>query len=443
MLNLVRSPTFGIDGSKHYNYTPLRMFSFNLLFFAFALNPHWLMRFMAARSDAALKKVFIVFSIAPLLVTLPGIIEGLVAKAEFGGQLPASNAGFGFITNSLMSQGGFRMVIGILAVCASFAAIMSTTDSTVLTISNMITTDVVRNGIAPDISARNLSLASKFSSMVSIISCTAFALYYDPLYDTSLGYSIYGRLISFQNTILWQIVPTFFCCYFVRKAPAWALILGLVTGFAVGVGSTVAIEYEAEGAYGGVMPGGDDLYLDGGLWGAIANIFVVAVFSLILPNKDMGPVYPQSVLSKFGKERLTLEIIEQGMESTTEPVKHPLGICVVIANIFLCTICLPWYGDSYGNCTAGWNSGGGKGMPTSQEGCDPGTLVNGLPQWFVGSIVAYLLTIFTTLAVWSVAYKTVDEEDWLGPMLGETCKGDAPIAATKVEQELENEDFSA
>merc|ERR1719230_688021 len=436
---------FGIDGSSHYNYTPLRMFSFNMLFIAFALNPHWLIRFMSARSDSAVKKVNLVFCIAPLLVTLPGMVEGMVAKAEYGGQLPASNAGFGFITNAMMAQGGFRMVIGILAVCASFAAIMSTTDSTVLTISNMITTDIVRNGIAPDISAKNLDFASKFASMVSIISCTAFALYYDPLYDTSLGYSIYGRLISFQNTILWQLMPAFFICYFIKKASGWAVAIGVVTGFIVGVGLTAEVQYEAKSAYGGVMPGGDDLYLDGGLWGAMANIIVVTLLTCVLPDKDMGPTFPDAVMKKFGAERLSLEIIDKAMEKTTEPAKHPFGIFVMLFHLVVGTICLPWYEDGYGGCKAGWNTGGAKGLPTTQDGCDPGTLVNGLPRWFVGCLVYFLLAMFLNFACWLVCYNTEDEESWFGPMMGKTVttsKADEPVAANEVEKEISKEDYA-
>ena len=117
----------------------------------------------------------------------------------------------------------------------------------------------------------------------------------------------------------------------------------------------------------------------------------------------------------------------------------------MVFHLVVGTICLPWWEDSYGGCKAGWDTGGGKGLPTTQDGCDPGTLVNGLPRWFVGCLVYFLLAMFLNFACWLVCYNTEDEESWFGPMMGKTVttsKADEPVAANEVEKEISKEDYA-
>jgi len=398
------------NGSKYYNYAATRMFGFNMLFFAFGMNPHWIQRTMASNSDGAVKKVQIILLFAGLVVTLPGILEGICAKAEYG------SGSFGVITNNLMEQGGFRRVIGIFAVCASFAAIMSTTDSAVLSISNMATTDILRNNLATKMSGSTLALIAKASSAIVITSTCAFALYYDDLYNKP---ALYGNLISFQNTILWQVVPTYFCAYYSRKTTAWALIGGFLVGGGIAFGLFFGIENE-NAKYG--IPGGDELFVDAGLWGGLAAVVTVAVLTFALPANigESGPHFDQAVTSRFGKERLSLDVVNEAMERIQEPVFTKIGAVCMFLILFVNNISLPWYGDSWNGCKYGWNTGGpDKGLPTTQEGCHPETLVGGLPQWFVGAFVAYILTIFLGLASW-LQYKPQDEAyaPWCGKLTG-------------------------
>jgi hypothetical protein len=95
---------------------------------------------------------------------------------------------------------------------------------------------------------------------------------------------------------------------------------------------------------------------------------------------------------------------------------------------------LPWYGDSWSGCKYGWHTGGaGKGLPTdgSQPGCDPETLVGGLPQWFVGCLVAYPITIGLGLAAWH-QYKPQDEvhAPWCGKPMMDMPNRVAPVQGT-------------
>lgn len=407
------------NGSQYFSYAATRMFGFNMLFFAFGLNPHWIQRTMVSNSDAAVKKVQVVLLFAGLLVTLPGIVEGICAKAEY------DSGSFGVITNNLMEQGGFKNVIGIFAVCASFAAIMSTTDSSVLSISNMATTDILRNNLAVDMPAARLALIAKASSFAVIASTCAFALYYDQLHDDA---AIYGNLISFQNTILWQVVPTYFCAYYSRRTSAWALVAGMAVGSGVAFGLFFGVVNDNP-TYG--LPGGDELFVDAGLWGGLAAVVVVAVLTFALPEsvQEKGPRFSEGVTRRFGDERLTLDVVNKAMEKTQEPAFTRIGAACMFLILFVNNVSLPWYGDSWSGCKYGWHTGGAgnKGLPTdgSQPGCDPETLVGGLPQWFVGCLVAYVITIGLGLAAWH-QYKPQDEAHapWCGKLTGANADGD-------------------
>jgi hypothetical protein len=418
---------WGIDGSQYYNFGATRMFSFNLLFFAFILNPHWTTRIMAVKSDASVKKMELVFAFIGLLVTLPGIVEGIVAKAEYNP--PAGNAGFGVIVNNLMAQGGFRMVIGIFACCASMAAIMSTTDSSCLTISNMATQDILRNGIGRKMTQTQLANSAKWISAVVMLSACAFALYFEPLYDKA---DTYSKLINFQNTLLWQLVPTSVCALYFERPSPWALVVGIISGTAVGVACVFGVQFNNEVGYGSPQTE-DELYFDGGVWGALTNVVVVFILSFILPKSigEAGPHFPEEDLAKFGKERLTQELIGKNlMAKTVEPIFNKTGAFCMIGMALSCNLCLPWWGTSYNGCTYGWSNYAGDttntGLPTSQEGCEPEVMVNGLPQWFVACIAGYMIGIVLNFVAW-LTWETQDEDEWFGSLTGDLKEDGAAL----------------
>ena len=72
---------------------------------------------------------------------LTGVFIGTVGVMILGGAEVASP--FTSIMEALMDEGGFAEGIGIIAVTASLAAIMSTADSLVIAISQLVTVEIV------------------------------------------------------------------------------------------------------------------------------------------------------------------------------------------------------------------------------------------------------------------------------------------------------------
>lgn len=72
---------------------------------------------------------------------LTGVFIGTVGVMILDGAEVASP--FASIMEAMMDEGGFAKVIGIIAVTSSLAAIMSTADSLVIAISQLITVEVV------------------------------------------------------------------------------------------------------------------------------------------------------------------------------------------------------------------------------------------------------------------------------------------------------------
>merc|ERR1712070_840212 len=79
------------------------------------------------------------------------------------------------------------------------------------TISNMVTTDGLRNGIAPNLSNASMAWAAKLTSLVSMVVSLAIALYLPDLHDPASAGSAYGDMLGVQTLLLWQTVPTILC----------------------------------------------------------------------------------------------------------------------------------------------------------------------------------------------------------------------------------------
>jgi hypothetical protein len=125
------------------------------------------------------------------------------------------------------------------------------------------------------------------------------------------------------------------------------------------------------------------------------------------------------VTTRFGDERLTLDVVNKDMERTKEPAFTRISAACMFLIMFVNNVSLPWYGDSWSGCKYGWHTGGaGKGLPTAagQPGCDPETLGGGIPRWFVGCLVTYVITIALDLVAWQ--YEPQDEAEAYAPWCG-------------------------
>ena len=108
--------------------------------------PHMLVRLMAGRDEAALKSVVRMYPIALVLLWVPVVMIGVWGAAAFPGlEGRASDRIFGLMTREYLPPA--LASAGVLAV---LAAVMSTLDAQILTLSSMLVRDVWSPDARPD-----------------------------------------------------------------------------------------------------------------------------------------------------------------------------------------------------------------------------------------------------------------------------------------------------
>jgi Na+/proline symporter len=86
---------------------------------------------------------------------------------------------FATILDDMANKGGLPEYIAAIGAVGAIAAMMSTVDSALLSVTNLISTDFLRNWLMPTASDKTLLRACKAISLVVLLVCVAIALY-DP-----------------------------------------------------------------------------------------------------------------------------------------------------------------------------------------------------------------------------------------------------------------------
>ena len=101
--------------------------------------PHMLVRLVAARSEAALRRVCVLYPLALVALWLPAVLLGLLGRAAFPGlEGRASDQVFTRLVEEVAPAG-----LGAFGLVAVLAAVMSTLDAQLLTLGSMLSRDVL------------------------------------------------------------------------------------------------------------------------------------------------------------------------------------------------------------------------------------------------------------------------------------------------------------
>jgi Na+/proline symporter len=98
--------------------------------------------------------------------------------ADDDGKLTSPVSPFTSILEEIMALGGFAKVAGTIAVTASLAAIMSTADSLIIAISQLVTVDLVYP-LRPHASTIEMTLVGKGVSFVAVALSLLVGIYWD------------------------------------------------------------------------------------------------------------------------------------------------------------------------------------------------------------------------------------------------------------------------
>ncbi len=239
-----------------------------IVFFGIPLYPHAIQRIYAARNEKTLARSFIIMIFMPLFTTLLMVIIGIIGTVQFTGLDKGESERvvlllLADIANQIPKIG----IILVLFMCAAVAAIMSTVDSALLSISSSFTQDVYRQ-IRPDAQQAQLTRMGKIISWLVMGLMTYLAMV--------LPQTIW-RLVEIKLDLLSQAAPALFLGLNFKQLRSSAVLSGLAAGLSVTI---LIMTAHMTGCIIPAKPWG----FHAGVWGLVVNFTTVGVVAFFQGN---------------------------------------------------------------------------------------------------------------------------------------------------------------
>ena len=193
-----------------------------------AIYPQAIQRLYASRSVVALKRSLAMMAFMPLTTTLVALICGITAIVVLPDLARGStDQTLGRMCAVVMADSDLGYWLVVIVFAAILAALMSTADSALLSISSMITRDIYQPYFRREATQSQLTMVGKVSSWLIIAILVFIAIGTE---KTLI------RLLELKFEILIQIVPCFFLGLYWRRLSAPTVLVGILVGLAVALG---------------------------------------------------------------------------------------------------------------------------------------------------------------------------------------------------------------
>jgi len=364
--------------------------------FGFFTLPHFVQRTYAARDLGSLRAGYMLLSIGPWFTLFVGTFVGTVGVQMLADEPTPANP-FAAILEQVMLLGGFAEVVGVLAFTASLAAIMSTADSLIIAISQLVTSDIVYP-LKPDATPVQITWIGRSVSLCSTIVAILIGLFWDT------GVS---ALAPVQFGISLQAVPSFIIGLF-APSRQWDVHPWNLAGAAwAGVAVTVAVYF------GYVNVDSNPRPINSGVLAfacQLGTLFLLECGRRIIvgrKNKDAAspekaekasaeqeiadfsarPVWDFPKMERFGQRPLTPAFLWKLMEGIKEPITNAWLCCFLFLLACVITPLIP------------------ENQPPIDENGEfvyPPVIFNGLPWW---AFKISLVGIIPTMTFFVMAYR--------------------------------------
>jgi SSS family solute:Na+ symporter/sodium/pantothenate symporter len=218
-----------------------------------SIYPQAIQRIFAARLAKTLRHSLSVMAVLPLVSVLAVFALGIIAIVQFPGLGKAeSDQVLALILRDVMSTGALGYWVVVMVLAAIVAALMSTADSALLTISSMVSHDIYGVYLRPKAGQGELTRVGKYSSWAMI----ALMVWVSTLENLTLV-----DLLVLKFEVLVQVAPAFYLGLNWPQLRTSSVLSGLI------VGLTVSLTFWALGASPlGVHPG---------VFGLLANVSTI------------------------------------------------------------------------------------------------------------------------------------------------------------------------
>lgn len=329
---------------------------------------------------------------------LTGVFIGTVGVVILDGADVSSP--FTSIMEAMMDEGGFAKGIGIIAVTASLAAIMSTADSLVIAISQLVTVEIVYP-MRPKMTPKGIAWVGRAVSLISTtvalligilwkdgvasmgaiqfpISMQAVPAFVIGMYGWNDRTDIHPWSIAFSAVASTVYVLAIYFSYLTKAFEPLPINAG-ITGFTLQIGVIVVLEL-ARRLLGlskrssKVQVGNADDITHGTDGGTATDHF------LLFPDR---PKWDVPKLARFGEHALSPQMIWKSMEDVNEPLSNPWWALLMFIAISMLTPLTPEHQPPLDPATSSFYS------------FAPPPVVNGIPWWafkiIIGSIVPFAI----------------------------------------------------
>ena len=219
--------------------TNLRWFSYIIVVgLGGALYPQAIQRIYAARSQRVLRNGVATMAFLPLTASLIAVLVGITAAASTEPSLASltnseSDRVFSEICRIVMDKSDLHRWLIVVLLAAVLAALMSTADSVLLSVSSMLTKDIYHRQINPNASEARLTMIGKSISWVVVAVMAGVAIYLNSLENKPT----LVKLMDMKFDMLMQLAPGVILGAYWRgmksNTPFWGLVCGLICIFAL------------------------------------------------------------------------------------------------------------------------------------------------------------------------------------------------------------------
>lgn len=237
-----------------------------LVGFAAAVYPQAIQRIYAARNSNALKQSLSIMAFMPLITVTVVCLIGLLGIPHFSNlQGVAADQVMPLLLNEWAQQSSLMYALTIVVLVGVLAAIMSTADSVLLTLSSILAKDFLGKSFMRNAPEEHLTLAGKISSCIIMAILVIIALV--------PRITLWG-LIELKLEILAQVSPVFVIGILWKRLTTKAALAGMISGSVLAIGLTLA-------GYGKVWG------FHAGLLGLCLNVSLCFIISYIEADKRL------------------------------------------------------------------------------------------------------------------------------------------------------------